>query len=326
IISLAENFTPGGYVQEGGVLLRIDPSDYKHSLQQRKSDLRQATSDLKIEMGRQDVARQDFKVLGDTLAERLSEQNRSLVLRQPQLKAARSSVQSARAAVEQAELNLQRTSIEAPFDAHILNRNVNVGSQVAAGDNLGRLVGLDTYWVEATVSLSKLRRLQFPEDGTRGAEVQIRNRTAWEEGKYRTGYLYKLVGSLENNTRMARVLIAVPDPRAHQPEHSDAPALIIGSFVEVNIKAEALSDVIRLNRDYIREDDAVWIMKDDKLQIKDVNIVFRDPTYAYIDGGLTAQARVVTTNLSTVTDGARLRLEGSDTTASSQDTLSNTEQ
>src|SRR5699024_2119536 len=157
IISLAENFTPGGYVQEGEVLLRIDPSDYKHSLQQRKSDLRQATSDLKIEMGRQDVARQDFKVLGDTLAERLSEQNRSLVLRQPQLKAARSSVQSARAAVEQAELNLQRTSIEAPFDAHILNRNVNVGSQVAAGDNLGRLVGLDTYWVEATVSLSKLR-------------------------------------------------------------------------------------------------------------------------------------------------------------------------
>src|SRR5699024_12180089 len=108
------------------------------------------TPDLKIEMGRQDVARQDFKVLGDTLAERLSEQNRSLVLRQPQLKAARSSVQSARAAVEQAELNLQRTSIEAPFDAHILNRNVNDGSQVAAGDNMRRQVGLDTYGVKET--------------------------------------------------------------------------------------------------------------------------------------------------------------------------------
>lgn len=325
IIRRADAFTPGGYVQEGQMLLQIDPADYKTVLQQRKSELNQAISDLSIEMGRQDVAQQDFEVLGDTLAERLSEQNKSLVLREPQLKAARSRVQSAQAAVEQAELNLQRTTIRAPFDAHILSRSVNVGSQVAPGDNLGRLVGQDTYWVEATVPLSKLRNLSFPDDGGRGAEVRIRNRTAWEPGKYRMGYLYRLVGSLENSTRMARVLIAVPDPRARSTENAGKPAMIIGAFVEANIKAEELPDVVRLNRDYIRENDTVWVMEDEKLQIRDVNIVFRDPRYAYIDSGLTAQDQIVTTNLSTVTDGAALRLESSDSTATAQDSM-NTEQ
>ncbi len=321
IISRNAAFTPGGYVQKGQTLLQIDPADYKTALLQRKSELKQAMADLDIEMGRQDVARQDFEVLGDTLAERLSKQNKSLVLRGPQLESAKSDVQSARAAVQQAELNLQRTTIRAPFNAHILSRNVNVGSQVTPSDNLSRLVGQDTYWVEATVMLSKLRRLSFPEKGERGAEVRIRNRSAWDPGEYRTGYLYRLVGSLENNTRLARIIIEVPDPRALKPENSDAPAMIIGSFVEANIRADELSDVARLNRDYIRDDDTVWIMEDGKLRIQKTNIVMRDPKYAYIDSGLTAQDKVVTTNLSTVADGAALRLEGADSTALNQDSL-----
>jgi hypothetical protein len=43
-----------------------------------------------------------------------------------------------------------------------------------------------------------------------------------------------------------------------------------------------------------------------------VSIVFRDAQYAYIESGLKDGARVVTTNLSTVSDGAPLRLEGSE--------------
>jgi hypothetical protein len=188
---------------------------------------------------------------------------------------------------------------------------VNIGSQVSRGDNLGHLVGIDTYWVEATVPLSKLRRLTFPDGGKeRGSPVRVRNRTAWEEGEYRQGYLYKLMGSLEDQTRMARVLVAVPDPLGRLNETNDLPALMIGSFVETQIQAGQISGVIRLNRDYIRKNETVWTMEDKKLRIKDVNIVFRDARYAYISEGLEENAKVVTTNLTTVADGARLRLEG----------------
>lgn len=308
VIRRAPSFTPGGYVQEGDVLLQIDPADYENALQQRRSALSQAVTDLKLEMGRQEVAQQDYQLIGDTLAGT----NKALVLREPQLRAARSDVESARAAVDQAQLNLERTTVQAPFDAHILSRNVSVGSQAAPGDNLGRLVGRDTYWVEATVPLSKLRRLTFPGDGGQGSKVRIRNRTAWDEGVYREGRLHRLVGALEEQTRMARVLITVPDPHAYQAGHAGLPPLIIGSYVEAQIQAEALNNVIRLNRDYVRDDDTVWVMEDGRLRIRDVDTAFRDARYAYIEDGLEAQDNVVTTNLSTVSDGVRLRLEESD--------------
>lgn len=310
IIRRSGFFTPGGYVEAGDTLLQIDPADYQNTLQQRQSDLSEAVSELDIEQGRQDVARQDYQLLADTL----SAGDESLVLREPQLQSVRARVEAARAAVKQAELDLQRTTITAPFDAHILSRNVNVGSQVAPGDNLGRLVGMDTYWVEVTVPLSKLRRLDIPRTGeAEGPPVRIRNRTAWEEGEYRQGQVYRLVGEVEGQTRMARILVAVPDPHGYQRDGTEVPAMIIGSFVEAVIEAEPISNVLRLNRDYVRQNDTVWVMEEGRLRIRDVDIVFRDATYAYISDGLNEGARVVTTNLSTVTDGARLRLEGSDT-------------
>jgi RND family efflux transporter MFP subunit len=234
---------------------------------------------------------------------------RELILRQPQLRAARARVESARAAVEQAELDLERTTVTAPFDAHILSRNVNLGSQVSPDEPLGRLVGLNTYWVETEVPLSRLQRLTFPRGPNEtGSEVRIRNATAWPEGVYRTGYLYRLIGELEGRTRMARVLVAVDDPMGYRTDAADLPALMIGAYVEARIVSRPLSDVVRLSRDYVREGDTVWVMEDDKLSIREVKIAFQNQEYAFIRDGLDASDRVVTSNLATVVDGAALRV------------------
>lgn len=322
ITRLSENFTPGGYVREGEVLMQIDPADYRNVLQQRKSELMQAEADLNIEMGRQEVAKQDYELLDDSL----TGANRNLILREPQLNAARSRVESAHAAVEQAELDLQRTTIRAPFDAYILSRNVNVGSQVAAGDELARLVGTDEYWVEAAVPQTSLRWITVPRNGETGSPVTIQNRTAWEPDEHRKGTLFRLIGALENETRMARVLVSVPDPLGYLSGDTSQPRLMIGSFVETNIQAERLESVVRVNRDYIRQDDTIWVMQNDSLDIRDVDIIFRDATYAYITEGLNDGEHVVTTNLSTVVEGSPLRLESADSTntvTASADTLSN---
>ncbi len=306
VISLSESFTPGAFVRKGETLLQIDPADYKNELQLRESNLRQAVSDLKIEMGRQNIAEKDYQLLNETL----SEEQEALILRKPQLNAARSSVEAARASVEQAKLDLKRTTIKAPFDAHILTRNVNVGSQVSPGQDLGRLVGMDTYWVETTVPLSKLRWLTFPDnEASEGSLVKIHNRTAWNENEYRTGRLYKLVGTLEDRTRMARVLVSVPDPLAHEPESGELPVLMLGSFVEARIQARPIPDVIRLSRDYLRKEETIWVMEKDSLRIHNVKVLFRDQHFAYIAEGLSETDSIVKTNLTTVVNGAPLRTE-----------------
>ncbi|NHF58131.1 efflux RND transporter periplasmic adaptor subunit [Flavobacteriaceae bacterium TP-CH-4] len=306
-------FTPGGFVKKGQVLLQIDPADYRNTLELRKSELMQSQSALDTEMGRQQIAVQDLQLIADDSLfgdNPLSEEERQLVLRKPQLTAVQATIGASRAAMEQAQLNLARTTIRAPFDAHILSQNVTKGSQVAQGDNLGRIVGTEYYWVTATVPVAKLRWLQFPgNDAEMGSPVRIENSTAWPTGAFREGFLDKQIGALDGQTRLARVLVKVPDPLANTKESKGLPKLMIGTFVEVNIQANPIEGVVRLDREYVRSNETVWVMKDEKLEIREVAIELTDDQYAYISQGLDDGDQVVITDLSTVSEGIGLRTE-----------------
>jgi len=305
IIELTQNFVPGGHVKKGEKLIQIDPSDYQNTIQQRKSELSQAQADLNMEMGRQRVAQKDYELSEQTL----TGAEKDLVLRKPQLNTARAQVRSAEAALEQARLDLQRTTILAPFDAHIVSREVNLGSQVSIGQTLAQLVGLENYWIEATLPLSKMQWITFPENNTSvGASVEIRNRTAWSPEIYREGRVFRMIGSLEDQTRLARFLIEVENPL------SEKPPLMLGEFVENTIKGDSIFDVVKLNRDYVRKNNTVWVMENAKLSIREVDILVKDATHAYIEKGLYDGDSVVVTNLSTISDGAPLRLESDTTT------------
>jgi RND family efflux transporter MFP subunit len=306
IINQSDAFTPGRRVSQGAELLRIDPADYEAILLQRRSELKQAEADLALERGQQTVARQEFELLGEDI----EAVNDALILRKPQLEQARAQVSAAEAAVKQAELNLARTRIRAPFPAQVLSREVTLGSQVSAGQSLGRLVGTGQYWIEATVPLSKLRWLAFNDDpGSPGAPVTLHHDTVWPNGQTREGELTQLVGELDGNARMARVLITVEDPLALD-QSAGQPPLILGAIVQVNIEGQPLEDVVRLERSLVRRNDSVWVMEDRKLAIRDVDIVFRDQNYAYVQTGLENGDQVITNELASVVSGARLRLEG----------------
>ncbi|SHM84888.1 RND family efflux transporter, MFP subunit [Cyclobacterium lianum] len=306
ITRIAPAFLPGAYVNKGDLLLQINPADYENTLMLRKSDLALARSDYEVELGRQDVAQKDYELIGDDL----SAENRDLVLRKPQLEAAKANVAAAEAAVNQATLDLQRASIRAPFDAHILSRNVNLGSQISQGSDLGRLVGIEEYWVVANVPLSKVNWLDIGENTSgQGAPVKIVHPAAWGPDEFREGRVSRLVGALDNQTRLARVIISVDDPLMRLNPENDRPPLIIGTFVEVQIEARKLENVVRLERQYIRPGNTVWVFEDGELSIKQVNILFEDREFAYISQGLEDNAQVVATDLATVVEGSPLRLD-----------------
>jgi RND family efflux transporter MFP subunit len=303
ITHLESAFVPGGLVGAGQELLKIDPADYEQALTARQGQLKQIEASLAIEQGRQEVARREFELLG----EEIDSANRALVLREPQIESIRAQLQSATAAVEQARLDLERTTVTAPFAAQILSRNANLGSQVAPGDELARLVGIDEYWVMASVPLRDLRWIRFPQDGENGAPVQVRHVTAWGPNALRDGFVARLIGNVDQQSRLARVLVTVPDPLARD---TDGPPMILGTIVQLQIEGRPLTDIVRLDRAYLRQNDTVWVMVDGKLDIRDVEVIFRDADHAFIRDGIEEGEHVVTTNLATVTEGLALRLEG----------------
>lgn len=305
VIEQADAFTPGSRVDDVQQLLRIEPADYQTALQQRRSDLQQARADLELEQGQQAVARQEYELLG----EEIEAGSDALVLRKPQLQQARARVAAAEAAVRQAELDLARTKVRAPFAAQVLSRDVTLGSQVSAGQTLGRLVGTGQYWVQATVPLARLQWLTFDDDPeSPGAPVTLTHDTVWSPGEARTGRLRQLVGELDSDARMARVLITVDDPLALD-QATGEPPLILGTIVTAEIEGRPLSDVFRIDRELIRRNNTVWVMEDRQLAIRDVEIVYRNEDYAFIRDGLEDGDQVVTSDLATVVSGAKLRLE-----------------
>ncbi|WP_309385878.1 efflux RND transporter periplasmic adaptor subunit [Cerasicoccus frondis] len=308
VIERSSNFSSGALVSKGEVLLKLDPADYENAVAQRQSALHQAEADLQIEMGRQNVAKLDYELLDKDIVAG----NENLVLRKPQLSAAQADVEAAQAMLDQAKLDLERTTIRAPFDAQVLSRRVSVGSQVSPGDDLGRLVNVHRYWVTATAPLDKIPYINFASqsEGAGGSAAEFRNRTSWQSGVYREGAVDKLIGALDEGTRLARINISVEDPLALEEANAGKPPLIIGSLLEVTIHGKPIENVLRLDRAYLREDDTVWIMEDGLLKITPVAVVFRDAQYAYISDGLSEDAKVVTTSLSSVVNDAPLRTEG----------------
>lgn len=304
IVELSDSFVPGGFVDAGETLVRIDDADYQVALQERESALEQAIAELEIERGERSAAEADYRQFD----RELPPERRALVLREPQGRAARAAVESARAQRRGAEMDLERTTVEAPFDAHVLGREVNVGSQVSPGASLGRLVGLDTFWVEATVPVSRLHWLSLPEGDQPGSPVTVRNRNAWPAGEVREGEVFRFIGELEGDTRLARILISVDDPLAREGD-GERPRLMLGEYVKTRIAGREIADAVRLEREYVRDGDTVWLMVDGRLVIRPVSILFQDDEYAYIDDGLGADDRVVTTRLATVREGLRLRLD-----------------
>jgi RND family efflux transporter MFP subunit len=302
IVAMAPSFEPGGRVERGEMLVTIDPADYRNALAMRRSELREAQASLAIEEGRRTVAEREFALLDEPI----DAGNRALVLREPQIESAKARVDAAMAAVEQAELDLRRTEVRAPFDAQVLTRDVDLGSQVAPGDPLARLVGVSECWVVATLPMRTLPRVRFFGDDGVGSMARVRDRSAWEPGVYREGRLTRLIGTVDDRTRLARVLVTVDDPLGRE---SDAPPLLLGTVVEVRIVGREMRDVVRIDRDLVREDDTAWVYVDGELEIRPVRIAFRDAEHAYVTAGLEDGDRVVATNLATVMDGIPLRLD-----------------
>jgi len=230
---------------------------------------------------------------------------------------------------------LRRTQITARFNALVTERQATFGDKITLSDRLATLVSTDEYWVEISVPVEDLRWLQIPiragangktSPGSPGSPARI----VMDGGRgERAGQLLKLTGSLDSQSRLARVLVSVSDPLLLKPPESligepandSAPEkkgvpLILGDYVGVQLQGKNLDNVIRIPLAWLRDRDRVWVMNDDKLEFRPVSVVYEDRHYAYLDSGsesgLSAGDQVVTTDIIVPVAGMRLRLEDED--------------
>lgn len=307
ITAISPALEPGGLVAQDDMLVTIDTTDYRLAEKQAKANLSSANANLRLEKGNQAVAKAERALVGL----QLKGGDEALMLRKPQLEAARAQVAVARAALERARVDLERTTIKAPFPAAIQTRAVNLGSRVTTGTALAQIVGTDVWWVEIALPVDQLRWITLPEGDTPGAKVTLRHPAAWGAEASRTGRVVRLAAGLEARGRMARLLVAVDDPLSLAPASADAPKLHLGAWVQAEIAGQPVNDAVALPRRLLRDDTQVYVMTaSNTLDIRTPTVAWRGREEVLITDGLKAGERVVESDLPVAVQGMALALVG----------------
>lgn len=306
IVQISPDLIPGGFIKKGQLLLTINPSDYQLTILQRKSDVAKAASDLALEMGNQLIAEKEFEILG----EEATDDEKELMLREPQLENKRATLKSAEAKLTQAELNLQRTRINAPFNSVIISRYVDLGSHISEATDLAHLAGTDEFWLKLSVPVDKLQWLNIPNgDAEPVTGVKIIVRENKDRQVVRKGRLLRLAPNLEEQGRMAVLYVSIKDPLVRLAENNNNARLLIGSYVRAEIDGIDLDSAVAIKRSHVHDANTIWLLSENNtLIIREIDIVYKDRHHAFVTSGIKEGEKIITSPISAPVAGMSLKL------------------
>lgn len=302
--SLAPAFSEGSFFRKGEVLARLDARDFELAVTQAEARVAQAEVQLEREQAEAEMAVEEWGDLGEG-------EPTSLVLREPQLAQARAEVEASRAALEQARLQLARTVVRAPFDGRLEAKRVDVGQFVARGAPLAELYSTDRAEVALKVPQSELAFLDVTLGRPSGPQPRVV--LTGRIGAVESSWPARIVRSgsrIDPQTRMISLIAEVDDPFGLAGDH---PPLPMGLYLEAEIEGRIAENAIRLPRAALREDDRLLVVDaDDRIDIREIEILRVDSTEVIVTSGLEDGERVCISPLTAVVDGMRVRVDRGD--------------
>lgn len=196
------HFKDGQFVYAGDVLAQIDPRPYQAKLDQAQGQLKQIQSQLT--QARNDLKRYQTLANQQSIATQQLDNQRALV---DQLSG---SLDSAKAAVEDAKLQLDYTRITAPIDGRLGLRNLDEGNLISAANTDGLVVITQTQPIAVSFSLPEndlqrlLERLQLEQS----LAVQVSDR---QDKWVSTGSLLAVDNQINMGTGTVRVKASMPN-------------------------------------------------------------------------------------------------------------------
>lgn len=309
-------FVSGGEFREGDVLLRLDQRRFRHALAQTQAERKTTLATLAFT--EKQIERLKGLVKKGSVAE--EEYDRQLSQRQELL----GTLERQEANIAQAELELEYTTITAPFTGRVRTEQTDIGAYVKAGDELGRIFTTDT--AEITIQLGdneaaliaglwdqdfsgtgqRPRAMVFTEYGNRGY--------SWE------GYVHRTEAAIDADTRTVNVVIRVPNPTQTGQMLATkssagrliaaAPPLTVGMYVTAHIMGMEPGEYFSLPRAAVRDGNKIWVVSDDGiLSILEVTVIQEADNIANVMGSeLKPGMKVITSNLPVVAEGMKVRI------------------
>lgn len=287
IQSVSPKFVTGGAFKKGELLIQLDQRDYQIALTQARAQLSQAEAQLQEEFARGKQAKVEWESL------HRNRKPTALNLRTPQLAAARANRDAARAQVERADLDMQRTQIIAPYDGRVSVAQANLGQFVSRGNMLGEIYSVGSFDVRLPLTSRQQSYLDTIDPTSDIENVILHSHTQSFAGR-----LVRIEG-VDSETQQFNVIAQIKVDAKQQNDD-----LRVGKFIQARITGKTLNDVYVVPRQAIRQEAEVLVLENKKaIQRQAVTVAWRDETHSVISSGLVAGQHVVVTPLSVVANG-----------------------
>ena len=300
IIAVSPEFVEGGRIEPGVPLLQIEDTDYKLALSQAQSRLADAELAVQQALADQDVARKQLR----------NDRNASdLALKKPQVAQARAQREAALAGLEQARLDLQRTSLTLPFEGRVASTRVHIGQFISPGTVLGRVFSTELVEVRLPLNNAQLASLGLPIGFTaapgEGVPVEFSAQVAGQRQQWR-GTLVRLDAAVDPDSRMLYAIAEVEDPYGEAVSSKGMP-LAVGLFVEAKIQGRRLQNAMQIPGSALRAGDKVFVVDSaGLLDVRSVDVAHATPRTAVISAGLAPGEKVVTSAIRNPVQGMAL--------------------
>lgn len=297
ITFVADGFINGGTFVKGDELLKIDPRDYELAITRAKANVAAQQANLDLQQAKSDLAKSDWKKYGK------KGKPNALNLNLPQVASAKAALDGARADLQLAKRNLEKTHITAPFSGVILSKMVDLGQFVGLGTSLVSVASTEVAEVRMSLSDSQLHNSGLDKfDGSQNIQVGISSEEA--AGIQWTGKIASIEAQRDARTLFNYAIVEVAQPFSQQ-----SVPLRFNTFVNAQLNGVTLYQVYPIERGNIMLDNKVRVLSDQsKLIHKDVESVYSDDDFKYISKGIDSEDRIITTGLSHSKVGDELKL------------------
>lgn len=272
VINVSPSFRPGATVSEGQLLFAIEPADYKLAVERTLAD---------IEIARSDLFRLEAEATAEKKIYSSSNPQRDipdLTARVPQIAAANARIKAGEAARATADLSLKRTKVYAPFDARVIDTQLDIGQVVNGTVAVGSMYSIDNLEVVAPVSSDDLRHILNPV----GRPALVVSNFATE--RQLAGSVVRQGASLDEFTRLGELFI--------RTEVNNQ--LMLGEFVSVVIEGDIVDTVLGIPESGLTSRDQVWVVDGETLAKRRVEILGYDENMLMVTAFDTADGVVTT--------------------------------
>ncbi|PHS24714.1 MAG: efflux transporter periplasmic adaptor subunit [Robiginitomaculum sp.] len=302
IVYVAPGFIDGGFFKKNDMLVRIEAADFNLRVIQAEAQVAQAEQRLAREQAESEIAKHDWAELGEGEAS-------PLTLRLPQMAEAQASLDSANARLADANLQLSRTVIRAPFTGRVRTRIADFGQYVTIGTRLGRIFATKVVEVRLPLSDTELSQLDLPlafneSKAQPGPAVEL---SAVVAGKQRhwNGRITRTDSAIDPRTRVLFAFVEVDDPYGAGAD--DGMPMAVGLFVDAHIEGREIPNALVVPRTALRGDNTVYLAKDDNtLSMRSVTVVSSNRNEAILIAGINPDDKVITSPVRAVAEGMRI--------------------